>query len=132
MGKDVNQYEEMIRKGKFVLDDVQQITAEMIKTGNEAENMLGNLIKTMSQTQRAFLNSGDYNSVGKYSQNMADTAFIQERVGNILEELLIAERNSDMQEFRKHAINCRALQPTSRKFCRILLVRNAATCLTKP
>ena len=33
MGKDVNQYEEMIRKGKFVLDDVQQITAEMIKTG---------------------------------------------------------------------------------------------------
>lgn len=101
MGKDVNQYEEMIRKGKLVLDDVQQITAEMIKTGNEAENMLGNLIKTMSQTQRAFLNSGDYNSVGKYSQNMADTAFIQERVGNILEELLIAERNSDMQEFSK-------------------------------
>ncbi len=56
----------------------------------------------MSQTQRAFLNSGDYNSVGKYSQNMADTAFIQERVGNILEELLIAERNSDMQEFSEN------------------------------
>lgn len=101
MGKDVNQYEEMIRKGKFLLDDVQKATTEMIKTGNDTEAKLKNLVKIMSETQRSFLNNGDYNSVGKYSQNMVDTTNILDNVASILEELLIAERNSNIEEFAR-------------------------------
>lgn len=99
MGKDVNKYEEMIRGSKLLLDEIQQTTREMIRTGKEAESKLEVLVKTMSKTQRAFLDGGDYSAAAKYSLNMAQTADILSRVADILQTLLISERNSDAKEF---------------------------------
>ena len=58
---------------------------------------LEGLVRTMSGTQRAFLDAGDIRNVAVYAQNMADTNAIYARVAMVLEKLLIAERNQDMK-----------------------------------
>lgn len=98
-GKDINQYEEMIRKGKQVLDEVQQTNAAMLKTAAESESLLESLIIAMTETQRSFINNGDYTSAGKYSQHIADTVAILGKVSHILENMMKAERDSDLKTF---------------------------------
>ena len=99
--KSITQYEDMLRQGKVILDNVQHATNAMIKSAEECEAKLDELIKTFSEALRSYIESGNQSSSLQYAKNIADTFSIYTRVGNVLEEMLIAERNDNMEEFAR-------------------------------
>lgn len=95
------EYENMVRNSKSQIDSLQQATANMLKFGNEAEEDLHKLITTMTETQRSFAEAGNTSAVIQYGRNIADAANILSRVSNVLEDLLMAERDNKLDDFLK-------------------------------
>lgn len=96
-GKGISAYEQAINSGVKLTDEISGTTVKLIESGNVVLGKLEGLVRTMSGTQRAFLDAGDIRNVAVYAQNMADTNAIYARVAMVLEKLLIAERNQDMK-----------------------------------
>lgn len=99
--KEVAMYEEMIRTGKTALENSQQMTADMFKTATAAKAKMRELLTLMVETQRSYIDSGNLNAATQYARNILDVATIQARVSNVLEELLVAERDKNMAEFTR-------------------------------
>lgn len=99
--KDIVKYEELVQNGKTILDNVQKITQDMLTTGNDVENKLTVLIKTMAQTARRYAENGNSNAVVQYMRNISNTMDVSTSVSNLLEELLVAERNQNMEDFTR-------------------------------
>ena len=94
-GKGLIDYEKAINEGARLSREINGMTARLIESGHVVLGRLESLIKTMSETQRQFLDNGDVRNVAQYSRNMADTASVYARVATVLERLLAAERNRD-------------------------------------
>lgn len=101
MDKDVAQYEDMIRTGKALLDNVQKTTASLINSGNETETQLVTLIKAMCGTQKGYINAGNISAAAQYSDTISSLSNVFSHVSNVIEELLIAERNQNMEELTR-------------------------------
>lgn len=107
--KDVNQYDSLINSGKVLLDKVQKSTRDMIESGNESEKQLITLLRTMTETQRGFIDANNVNAASQYSRLIADVAAIYSRVGDTLKNLLIAERNQNLEEFSRLRLSLPAI-----------------------
>lgn len=101
MDKDVAQYEDMIRTGKALLDNVQKTTASLINSGNETETQLVTLIKAMCGTQKGYINAGNISAAAQYSDTISSLSNVFSHVSNVIEELLIAEHNQNMEELTR-------------------------------
>ncbi len=101
MDKDVAQYEDMIRTGKALLDNVHKTTASLINSGNETETQLVTLIKAMCGTQKGYINAGNISAAAQYSDTISSLSNVFSHVSNVIEELLIAERNQNMEELTR-------------------------------
>lgn len=99
--KDIVQYEEMLRSGKTLLDNIQKTTQGLLTSGNEVETKMGELIKTMASAVRGYVEAANSSAAIQYSRNISSASDILGEVTNVLEELLVAERNNDMDEFVK-------------------------------
>lgn len=97
--KEITTYEEMIRSGKFQLDSVESTTSAMIQSAGDVETRMQQLLRMMSDIERSYIEGGNMSSAMQYNRNMMDTSAIFARISKVLEELLIAERNSNMSNF---------------------------------
>lgn len=93
--REMSDYEAAINEGARLSREINELTARSIESAHVVLGRLESLIKTMSETQRQFLDNGDVRNVAQYSRNMADTASVYARVATVLERLLAAERNRD-------------------------------------
>ncbi|MDE5833860.1 MAG: HAMP domain-containing methyl-accepting chemotaxis protein [Desulfovibrio sp.] len=73
----------------------------MIKSAEDTEAKLEQLVKSMADSLRTYIENGNQSASLQYAQNIADTVAVYTRVGNVLEEMLIAERNENMEEFAR-------------------------------
>lgn len=99
--KQIREYEDQINESRTVLANIQQSSADLVKFGNETETDLQQLITVMTQAQREFANAGNLSAVVQYSNNITDATGILMRVSNVIEELLVAERNNNVGEFAR-------------------------------
>lgn len=96
-GKELETYEKIIDAEVKSTREVKAATAAAVQAGNEALEKLEFLIRTMGGTLRGFLDSGDMRNAAQYAVNMADAASVYAKVGRVLEDLLLAERNRDTE-----------------------------------
>lgn len=99
--KDIVQYEEMLRSGKTLLEDIQKTTQIMLSSGNDVESKLGELIKAMTNSLRGYVETGNTSAAVQYTRNVANASDVLGSITNIIEELLVAERNNNMEEFAR-------------------------------
>lgn len=93
--REMGDYETAINEGARLSREINELTTRSIESAHVVLGRLESLIKTMSETQRQFLDNGDMRNVVQYSRNMADTASVYARVATVLERLLAAERSRD-------------------------------------
>ena len=96
---DLSAYEKAISEGKKYIDQINSTSNEAITAANTALHKLNTMIATMGRTQMDFLVAGDMVRVRQYSKNMSDTADLYARLAMVLEQLLVADRNNDLELF---------------------------------
>lgn len=101
MDKDAVHYEELIRSGKVILDNTEKASSEMMQAGNDTEGKIGELIRAMCETVRSYIEAGNASAAAQYTGIITKVSDILSRVTNVMEDLLIAERNFNMDEFAR-------------------------------
>lgn len=99
--KEVVQYEEYMREGKTLLDNIQNTTAALVSVGNDFESKLDELIKVMASTLRGYVEAGNSAAAMQYTRNISVTSEVFEGAVNLFENLLLAERNGHYEEYAK-------------------------------
>lgn len=99
--KEVTQYEEMLQKGKTVSGNVQTAIMDLMSKGTQTKAKLLELINTLGQMQKSYMESGNLSNALQYSSNLTESARVMSRISGIMESLLIAERNNNMVEFNR-------------------------------
>ena len=97
--KNIVIYEDLIRKNQALNERAEALVVKMMSSGNEALAKIAVLIKTMGETQRGFIQSGNSSAATQYSQNIVDAATMYTDASTVFRELLAAERNSDVALF---------------------------------
>ncbi len=97
--KEIVQYEEYMREGKTLLENIQKSTQSLVASGNDAENKLNELIQVMASTIRGYVETGNSSAAIQYSRNIGVTSEILSSATEIFEALLLAERNNHTDEF---------------------------------
>lgn len=97
----------------------------IVEVGGVALGKLEEMIRTMSSTQQEFLNAGNLSTAATYTMNMADTSSVYARLAAVLEQLLLAERNSDVSLAKSVAVKvaCYFLK-MRRLFCTVWFGRH--------
>lgn len=101
MDKDAVRYEELIRSGKVIMDNNEKAIASMLHSGNETEGKIGELVRAMCETVRSYVESGNASAAAQYTRTISSVSDILSRVTNVMEDLLTAERNFNMDEFTR-------------------------------
>lgn len=73
----------------------------MIADAGEALGEFGRLIKTMSGTLESFINNGDSRAAISYARNLATANDVYAKISGVYQDLLIAERNNDLDVFKQ-------------------------------
>lgn len=97
--KNVIAYEDMVRKNQVMKERAETLVSKLMTVGNETLGKIAVLIRTMGETQRGFIQSGNLSAATQYSQNMVDAATMYANAGTVFRELLAAERNNDLEMF---------------------------------
>lgn len=92
---DLDRYESIIDDQVLSTREINETTMKIVEVGRVALGKLEEMIRAMSSTQRDFLNAGNLSTAATYTMNMADTSSVYARLAAVLEQLLLAERNSD-------------------------------------
>lgn len=111
--RDAATYENILNTGRTTMATVEKANSDMYHLGNEAESDLQTLITTMTQTQRSFIEAGNYTAAAQYSRNIADVVAVLAQVSDVLENLILAERDSNIEDFEKSR---RALPAIAKSF----------------
>lgn len=93
---DLDRYESIIDDQVLSTREINETTTMIVEVGGVALGKLEEMIRTMSSTQQEFLNAGNLSTAATYTMNMADTSSVYARLAAVLEQLLLAERNSDV------------------------------------
>lgn len=99
--RDLAAYVEMIRANQNIYEQGETLMQSMMRSAERSMKHFEELIMAMSKTQQDFIKSGNTDAALQYSRNLASASSIYARVTKVLEELLWAERNNDLELFAK-------------------------------
>ena len=95
----IGKYAESIASGFAVQEQAEKAIQGMIEGAANAQQMFGNLIATMGETQRGFLADGNVSAAVQYSHNLVQASVFLRQLESIQSELLLANRRHDTKAF---------------------------------
>ena len=95
----IGKYAESIASGFAVQEQAEKAIQGMIEGAANAQQMFGNLIATMGETQRGFLADGNVSAAVQYSHNLVQASVFLHQLESIQSELLLANRRHDTKAF---------------------------------
>lgn len=98
-GKELAVYTDDISAGREYQINIDKTTARLIAVGNSVLGKTEAFARAMSEVQCNFLAQDNTADVVRYAANMADTITLYAHVAAVLEQLLVAERNADIELF---------------------------------
>lgn len=97
--KDTLEYEKKVHQIKPMMASLEQAHADMLKSSEQTESALKNVILRMLATQRSLIQGGNNAEAVRYIQNLQDSAEILLATSNMMEDMLVAQRTNNQEEF---------------------------------
>ena len=108
--KELVAYTDDISAGREYRININKTTSRLIEVGYTVLGKTEAFARAMSEVQCDFLDQGNTAAVVRYAANMADAITLYGHVAAVLEQLLIAERNADIELFTSIRKNLPALR----------------------
>lgn len=130
--KDLVTYADLIRKNQNVYASSENLVVEMRKSANELLEQYGLLINAIGASLENHIGVGDSRAAAQCTRCLLTANAIQTRIGALVQDIMYAERNNDLDAYTNLQKISRPLPPMRKKWKGCSCGRKSARFLPKP